>query len=96
MGIIRREEKKMKVTYDEETQAIYIKVSDVPSSFGVIDHTEELVADTVLVDYLSSGEVYGIEVSGVEEIERSKEGSPLRATEPPPTDYPPGTNAGLP
>lgn len=59
----------MKVTYNREAQAIYIKVSDVPSSFRVIDHTVELVADTVLVDYLPSGEVYGISVSDVEEIE---------------------------
>lgn len=61
----------MKVTYDKEAQAIYIKVSDVPSSFGVVDHTVELVADTVMIDYLSSGEVYGIEVLGVKEIESS-------------------------
>lgn len=59
----------MKVTYNKEAQAIYIKVSDVPSSFGIIDHTVELVTDTVLVDYLSSGEVYGIDITGVEEIE---------------------------
>jgi len=51
----------MKVTYDKRAQSIYIKISDVPSSFGVVDHTEELVANTVLVDYLSSGEVYGID-----------------------------------
>ncbi len=57
----------MKVEYDKEARAIYIKVSDVPSSFGVVDHTEELT-DTVLVDYLPSGEVYGIDVLGVDEI----------------------------
>ena len=38
----------MKVEYDKEARAIYIKVSDVPSSFGVVDHTEELT-DTLLV-----------------------------------------------
>ncbi|KKK54986.1 hypothetical protein LCGC14_3079130 [marine sediment metagenome] len=59
----------MKVTYDKRARAIYIQVSDVPSSFGIIDHTEELVADTVLIDYLLSGEVYGIDVSGIDCIE---------------------------
>ncbi len=59
----------MKVTYDKRARAIYIQVSDVPSSFGIIDHTKELVADTVLVDYLASGEVYGIDVSGIDCIE---------------------------
>ena len=59
----------MKVTYDKGAGAIYIQVSDVPSSFGVIDHTEELVANTVLIDYLSSGEVYGIDISGIDCIE---------------------------
>lgn len=59
----------MKVEYDKKAKAIYIKVSDVPSSFGVVDHTEELVADTVLIDYLPSGEVYGIDVLMVDGIE---------------------------
>jgi len=59
----------MKVTYNKAAQSLYIKVSDVPSSFGVIGHTEELVADTVLVDYLLSGEVYGIDISSVDCIE---------------------------
>ncbi len=59
----------MKVTYDKRAGAIYIKVSDVPSSFGVVDHTEELVANTVLIDYLLSGEVYGIDISGIDCIE---------------------------
>lgn len=58
----------MEVQYDKEAQALYIRVSDVPSSFGVVDHTEELVADTVMIDYLLSGEVYGIEVLGIEEV----------------------------
>ena len=59
----------MKVTYDKRVQSIYIKISDVPSSFGVIDHTKELVANTVLIDYLPSGEVYGIDISGIDCIE---------------------------
>lgn len=59
----------MKVTYDRKAQALYIKVSDVPSSFGVVARTEELVADTVLVDYLPSGEVYGIDIVGIGGIE---------------------------
>ena len=59
----------MKVRYDKDARAIYIKISDVPSSFGVVDHTEELVADTVLVDYLPSGEVYGLDIMGIDCIE---------------------------
>ena len=59
----------MKVTYDKRAGAIYVEVSDVPRTFGVIDHTEELVANTVLIDYLPSGEVYGISISGIDCIE---------------------------
>jgi len=58
----------MKVKYDKKAEAIYIKISDVPGSFGIIHRTEELVADTVLVDYLASGAVYGISISPINEI----------------------------
>ena len=58
----------MNAKYDKKAETIYIQISDVPSTFGVIDHTEELVDDTVLVDYLPSGEVYGIAIHGIDSI----------------------------
>ena len=62
----------MEVKYDKEAQALYIKVSDVPSSLVVVDHSKEL-GDNVLIDYLPSGEVYGIEILGVEGIKEQLE-----------------------
>lgn len=60
-----------KANYNKEAQSMYIKVSDIPSSFGIVAHTEELVADNVLVDYLASGEVYGIEIVNVALIQEA-------------------------
>lgn len=61
----------MKVTYDTKAKALYIKVADAPDSFGIIHRTEELVADTVLIDYLASGEVYGISISPIDKVEHT-------------------------
>lgn len=54
--------------YDKEARALYIKISDVPSSFGIVDHTSELVPDEVMIDYMKSGEIYGIEILSIDEV----------------------------
>jgi len=60
----------MKVTYDKKAGTLYVQVSVVPSSFGIIARTEELVTNQVMVDYLASGEIYGIDVIGVDNVEQ--------------------------
>ncbi len=59
----------MIIEYDKEAKAIYVKLADIPSRFGVVDHTEELVAETVFIDRTKIGEIYGIEILGVDSIE---------------------------
>ena len=57
----------MKVTYDKKAGAIYIALTDIPN--GGVAFTEELVADTVMVDRASDGSVCGVEILMVESIE---------------------------
>ena len=58
----------MKIEYDSEAKAVYIKLTDTPSSFGIIDHSQELT-DNVLVDWMKDGTLYGIDIMGVDKIE---------------------------
>ena len=55
----------MRIDYDAKAQAAYIYLTDIPSSFGIVDHTQELT-DDVLVDWTKDGTLYGIDVSDVE------------------------------
>lgn len=59
----------MKVTYDEKAHALYVCVNDkkYPSKFGVVKLTKELIADTVYLDFDADGDIYGIEVLGIED-----------------------------
>lgn len=57
----------MKVEYDKEAEAIYVKLMDIPN--GGVDHTEELVPDTIMVDRTKLGAICGIEILGVDKIE---------------------------
>lgn len=50
----------MKVEYDKEAQALYIRVSD-----GVIDYTEE-INDDILFDRTVEGKLVGIDILNVE------------------------------
>ena len=58
----------MKIEYDKKARAVYIKLTDTPSSFGIISHTQELT-DNVLVDWMKDGTLYGIDISGVDTLE---------------------------
>ena len=58
----------MKVRYDKDAQAVYIKLTDIPSSFGIVDHTQE-ITDMVMVDWMKDGTLYGIEILGVDKLE---------------------------
>ena len=55
----------MRIEYDSKVKAVYIKLVDVPSTFGIVDHTQELT-DDVLVDWMKDGTLYGIDILGVE------------------------------
>ena len=54
----------MKVTYDSKAQALYIKLFN--TKHGI---SEELVGDVVILDKTEFGQIYGIEVLGVEKVE---------------------------
>ena len=57
----------MKVEYCKKGGALYIYLLDPnPTSHS---HTEEWIKDTVLADMTSDGQVSGIEVIGVTELE---------------------------
>ena len=60
--------KGMIVRYDKEAQAVYIKVADTPSSFGIVDHTQE-ITDMVAIDWMKDGTLYGVEILGVDKVE---------------------------
>lgn len=57
----------MEIRCDKEAGSVYIKLTDVPSSFGVIDHTQE-ITDDVLIDWMKDGTLYGISITGVENL----------------------------
>lgn len=57
----------MKVEYDKETNALYIKIADIER--GRDGSCEELVEDVVIIDRNKEGIITGIEVLGVESIE---------------------------
>ncbi len=57
----------MKVEYDRDAQALYVELMDIPD--GGVAHTEELIANTIMVDRTLSGDICGIEILGVESIE---------------------------
>lgn len=59
----------MKVEYDPEAQAVYIQLTDKKPYFGIIDHSQELT-DMVIVDWMKDGTLYGIDILGVDKIER--------------------------
>lgn len=54
----------MKVEYDEEAKALYIYIID-----ATIAHTEELVANEVMIDKTAFQQIVGIEILGVDKIE---------------------------
>ena len=56
----------MIIKYDKEAKALYIYLADIPD--GGVDHTEELILDTVMLDKDAQGVIVGIEVLGVEDI----------------------------
>ena len=62
----------MRIRYDAKAKAVYIYLTDIPSSFGIVDHTQELT-DNVLVDWMKDGTLYGIDVLCVEEKPLIKE-----------------------
>lgn len=47
----------MKITYDEKTDAMYIKLNE-----KAVYHKTRKVTDDVLVDYTKDGKVVGVEV----------------------------------
>ncbi|OGL35154.1 hypothetical protein A3F65_00565 [Candidatus Saccharibacteria bacterium RIFCSPHIGHO2_12_FULL_47_16b] len=47
----------MKITYDKQTDAMYIRLND-----KAVYHTTRKVTDDVLVDYTKDGKVVGVEV----------------------------------
>ena len=49
-----------KITYDPEAKALYIYFKDIEP--GQVDHTEEVVKDSINVDYDKTGSILGIEV----------------------------------
>jgi len=53
----------MKITWDTEAQALYIKITDEP-----IRGQRELVDDMVITDEDFEGDLVGIEILGVDEI----------------------------
>ena len=55
----------MEIRYDKKAEAMYIKLVDIPSSFGIIDRTQE-ITDNVLIDWMKDGTLYGIDITGVE------------------------------
>lgn len=64
----------IEIEYDRGAKAIYIKLRNIPD--GGVDHTEELVPDTVMIDKTKSGEIVGIEVVGIENLEDITENLP--------------------
>lgn len=58
----------MKIEYDPKAKAAYIKLTDVPLSFGIVDHTQELT-DNVLIDWMKDGTIYGIDITEVDKVE---------------------------
>ena len=56
----------MKVEYDKEAGALYIQV--LPSDPSNHSHTEELIADVVIIDRNKAGQITGIEVLGIDEF----------------------------
>ena len=59
----------MKVTYDKKAKALYITLIDQASH----SRTEEWIPDVVLVDIDLGGQVSGIEVVGIDNIEEVKD-----------------------
>jgi len=57
----------MKVTYDKTAKALYIQL--LPDGVSKLAPTEEIVQDTVFLDKTNLGQIYGIEILGVENIE---------------------------
>ena len=57
----------MEIKYDKEAGAMYIKLADIPSSFGIVDNTQE-ITDNVLIDWMKDGTLYGIGITGIESI----------------------------
>ena len=55
----------MKIKYDKEAKAMYIYLTDIPSPFGIVDHTQE-VTENLSVDFMADGTPYGIAILDVE------------------------------
>lgn len=55
----------MKVTYDRKAKAMYFKFLKK----GIDGTTEELIKDEVIIDKTKTGQIAGIEILGVDNIE---------------------------
>ena len=55
----------MKVTYDREAHAMYFEFTER----GAGGYCEDLISDEVMLDKTASGQIAGIEILGVDEIE---------------------------
>ncbi len=62
----------MKIKYDAEAQAVYIYLTEIPSSFGIVDHTQE-ITDDLLLDWMKDGTLYGIGITGVATVSLTEE-----------------------